>query len=72
MLYYIFLSLNLLSIILFSFYILSTGFFPKHKGLSDARVTSITKKEYRFPVNLLQSFKRSWKSISDQRLNAIC
>ena len=32
------------------FYILSTRFFLKHKGLSDARVASIIKKEYGFAV----------------------
>ena len=31
-----------------SFYILSTRFFLKRKGLSDAGVVSITKKEYGF------------------------
>ena len=36
-----------------SFYILSTRFFLKRKGLSDARVASITKKEYGFEVHFL-------------------
>ena len=34
-----------------SFYILSKRFFLKREGLSDARVASITKKEYRFAVH---------------------
>ena len=34
-----------------SFYILTTGFFLKCKGLSDVREVSITKKEYGFPVH---------------------
>ena len=33
-----------------SFYVLSERFFLKRKGLSDARVASITKKEYGFAV----------------------
>ena len=33
-----------------SFYILSNKFFLKHKGLSEARVVSITKNEYGFQV----------------------
>ena len=33
-----------------SFYILSERFLLKRKGLSDARVASITKKEYGFGV----------------------
>ena len=33
-----------------SFYIISKRFFLKRKGLSDARVASITKKEYGFAV----------------------
>ena len=36
-----------------SFYILSIWFFLKRKGLSDARVASITKKEYGFAVHFL-------------------
>ena len=34
-----------------NFYILHTRFFLKLKGLSDGRVTSITKKEYGFAVH---------------------
>ena len=37
-----------------SFYILSKRFFLKWKGLSDARVVSITKKEYNFTVHFLK------------------
>ena len=36
------------SIVMISFYILSKKFFPKRKGLSDARVVSITKKRIWF------------------------
>ena len=43
-LYCIFTSLTLSSIVMISFYILSERFFLKRKGLSDARVASITKK----------------------------
>ena len=54
------------------FYILSEIFLLKRKGLSDARVTSITKKEYGFAVQFLYRFIKSWKSISDELLNGIC
>ena len=40
-----------------SFYIFSKRFFLKCKGLSDARVASITKKDYGFPVKILKVFK---------------
>ena len=40
-----------------SFYILSKGFFLKRKGLSDARVVSITKKEYGFAVHFYEDSK---------------
>ena len=46
-------SLILASILMISFYILSERFFPKHKELSDAGVTSITKTEFRFGVLFL-------------------
>ena len=46
-------SLIFSSIDMISFYIPSKRFFLKYKGLSDARVASITKKEYGFNVNLL-------------------
>ena len=36
-----------------SFYILSKRFFLRCKGLSDARVASIAKKEYDFAVHFL-------------------
>ena len=39
-------SLILVSIVMISFYILSKRFFLKRERLSDARVTSITKKVY--------------------------
>ena len=40
--------------------------------LTNARVVLITKKEYGFGVHLLQKFIKSWKSLSDEWLNAIC
>ena len=46
-------SLILASIGMISFYILSERFFPKHKELSDAGVTSIAKTGYRFEVLFL-------------------
>ena len=49
-----------------SFYIPSERFFPKHKGLSDARVVSITKKEYGFAVHFLYRFIKFLKSIHDE------
>ena len=53
-LYCNFLSLILSSIIvMISFYILSKNFSLKREGLSDARVASITKKEYSFAVHYL-------------------
>ena len=64
--------LILLLIVMISFYIISKRFFLKHKGLSDARVASITKKEYGFAVNFLKKFVKFLKSISDEWLNAIC
>ena len=39
--------------VMIGFYILYKIFFLKHKGLSDARVASITKKEYGFAVHFL-------------------
>ena len=44
-------SLILSSLIMISFYILSEILFLKRKGLSDARVVSITKSKYGFAVN---------------------
>ena len=55
-----------------NFYIHSKIFFLKCKALSDATAASATKKEYGFVVHLLERFKRSPKSISDERLNATC
>ena len=46
----IFSSLILSSVVMISFYILSTRLFLKRKRWSDARVASITKKEYGFAV----------------------
>ena len=45
------------SVAMITFYILSTRFFLKRKGLSDARVTSVTKKikkVYGFAAHFLQ------------------
>ena len=55
-----------------NFYIHSKIFFLKCKALSDATAASATKKEYGFVVHLLERFRRSPKSISDERLNATC
>ena len=46
-----------------SFYILSKRFFLKREGLSDARVLSVTEKEYGFAVPF---FVKSLNSISDE------
>ena len=46
-------SLILSSIVMINFYILSKRFFLKHEELSDARVVSITTKEYGFAVHFL-------------------
>ena len=51
--YCTFSSLILSSVSMISFYILSERFFLKRKGLSDARVVSITKKEYDFAAQFL-------------------
>ena len=48
---------------IFSFYTLSKRLFLKRKGLFDARVVLITKKEYGFTVNCLQRFMNSLKTI---------
>ena len=45
--------LILSSIVMISFYILSKRFLLKLEGLSDARLASITKKEYGFVVHFL-------------------
>ena len=55
-----------------NFYILSKRSSVKREELFDARVVSITEKQYGFEVHVLQKFIKSWKSISDKRLNAIC
>ena len=44
-------SLILSLIVMISFYILSKRFFLIHKGLSDARVASITKNQYGLGVH---------------------
>ena len=49
-------SLNLLSTVTISSYISSKNFFLKREVLSDARVSSITKKENSFTVHFLQRF----------------
>ena len=53
--------LILSSIGMVSFYILTKRFFLKLEGLSDARVASITKKEYGFAVQFLYRFIKSLK-----------
>ena len=58
-LYCSFLSLILSSIAMISFYILPKRFFLKRKGLSDAIVAKITKKEYGFAVHILSGLKGS-------------
>ena len=45
--------LTLYWLVMISFYILSEILFLKCKGLSDARVVSITKNKYGFAVNFL-------------------
>ena len=55
-----------------SFYALSKRLFLKRKALSDARVVSITKREYGFPVKFLEILVKSFKSIFDEWLNGIC
>ena len=44
-----------------SFDIISKRFFLKHKGLSDAKVLSITKKEYSFAVNFFWRIYKAFK-----------
>ena len=62
-------SLILSPIAMISFYILSKKLFIKRKGFSDARVISITKKDYVFPVHFLLRFiTTSWPK-SDEWLN---
>ena len=51
--YCIFSSLILLSITMINYYILSKRFFLKREEISDARVASISKKEYNFAVYFL-------------------
>ena len=71
-LYCSFSSLILSSSVMDSFHILSKRFFLKHEELSDARLVSITKKENGFAVHFLERFIKSWRSVSDEWLNAIC
>ena len=65
-------SLILSSVVLINFYIVSERFFLKRKEIFDAKVVSITKKDYGSTIDFLQKFIKSWKSISDEWLNAIC
>ena len=64
--------LILSSIVMTSFYVLPKWLVLKRERLSGARVASITKKEYGFAVHFLYRFTKSWNSISDKWLNAIC
>ena len=70
--YYMFSFLISSSIVIISFYFLSKRFFLKREGLSDARVASVTKKEYDFAAYFSQRFKKSLKWISDEWLDRIC
>ena len=45
-----------------SFYILAKKFFLKHKGLPDAKVVSINKKEYGFEVKFFVKIHKAFKS----------
>ena len=63
--YCTFSSIILLSIVMISFYILSTRFFLKCKELSYASVAPINKEEYALTHKVI-------KSISDEWLNPIC
>ena len=67
-----FLFLILLSILMISCYIFSKRLFLKREELSDVRVESITKNKYGFAVHFLYTFIKSWKSISNEWLNAVC
>ena len=55
--YWRFSSPLLLSIVMIGFFILSKKLFSKRKELSDARVVSITKKEYSFAVFFIKIHK---------------
>ena len=59
-------SLFLSSIVMINLYILSKRFFLKRKELSDARVVSITKNEYRFAVHFLLRLIESGMSVSNE------
>ena len=68
-------SLIMSSFDIISFYILSKRFLLKHKGLSDAKVASITKKEYSiiwFCIVVFVKIPKVLKSLSDERLKVIC
>ena len=69
-LYCTFSFLFLSSVVMIIVYILTKIFILKREELSDARVVSITKKEYGSSIHCLQRFIKSWKSISDELLNA--
>ena len=49
-----------------SFYIILNRFYLKSKRLSDARVVSITKKEYGFALHFLQIFTNFLDLVSDE------
>ena len=55
-----------------SFYILSIRFSLKRKRLSDARVTSITKKRIWFCSTFCVKIHKVFKSISDELWDAVC
>ena len=56
---------------LVSYYIPSKRFPLKLKGIFDARVISINKKEYGFAVYFLEKFIKPLKSISDEWLRFV-
>ena len=51
--------------VIITFYIMPERFVLKGKGLSDAIVVSINKKEYGFAVHFLVDIQKFLKSISD-------
>ena len=54
------------------FYCILKNFFLKFRGLSDASVASLTKKEYGLAINFLQILMKSLELISDEWFSAIC
>ena len=71
-LYCSFPSLILPSIVMINFYTVSKRFFVKRGELSAGRVISIIKKRIWFYSRHFIKIHKSWKSISNEWLNAIC